>query len=192
MVVRLPMQQILNIVRHAALATLLGVIPYGAKAECLVRSASAIVKDREVGPVTNLIRAKYQGLCKVQYELEVDGVSHYVKAQAQGSESHEILCNEAIERGRKNLLINLGGRFQTEAVTVCSEGKAVAIKINIGDNVLETELGKSAVDSYFNYRGARCRLFTDRRNVNRSLRVYHGVICQTDEPGANWIVVDKW
>jgi hypothetical protein len=54
------MQQILNIVRHAALATLLGVISYGAKAECLVRSASAIVKDREVGPVTNLIRAKYR------------------------------------------------------------------------------------------------------------------------------------
>jgi hypothetical protein len=188
------MQQILKFIARPTLILLLAhwLWPGNVFAECQVRSASSLIKEHEVGPVLNLIKTKYHGQCVVQYELEIDGLTHFVKAEAKGNDAADVLCNEAIDKGRKNILITLGGKFQKEAITICHEGKQIPVKINIGDSVLETEMSRSPVAGYFNYRGAKCRLFTERRNVNRTLKVYNGVICQTDEVGLDWLVVDKW
>jgi hypothetical protein len=79
-----------------------------------------------------------------------------------------------------------------ESVTICAEGQTVNNHVRIGDTILENEVGKSKVTKYFTHQNARCRMFTERYAVERVLRVYHGVICQTDDKGPNWIVVDKW
>ena len=162
------------------------------EAECAVRSASILVNERAVSLVTDLVKTTSPGRCLVQFRLNVDGVWNNIREEEQGKESEEVLCNYAIEKGRNSLLASLGGKFQTEAITICGDGNSFTGKIKTGDVILENEVGRSKVDLYFNYNNARCRLFTERLSQNRRLVVNHGVICQTDQVGANWIVVDKW
>jgi hypothetical protein len=175
-----------------ALIASLCLIPSIAIAECDVRSASTLAHERDVGQITNLVKTKGQDWCTVNFDLEVDGVKHHLEETDRGLEQVESLCYYATERAKRNLLLTLGGKFKTEAVTVCKEGTAPERKIKIGDTILESEVGKSKVDIYFNYQNTRCRLFQETYSERRELKVYYGVICQTDNSGANWIVVDKW
>lgn len=161
-------------------------------ANCEMKSASFLENQRQVGPVTDLVKNKSNGKCSVTFRLNVDGTWHNLKQEVTGWEQEEALCYFAVERARKNLLYELGGKFKTEAVTVCSDGKPVNRKIKIGDVILETEVGNSKLSNYFEVNNRRCRFFTERYDQNRKLQVYHGVICQTDRLGANWLVIDKW
>lgn len=79
-----------------------------------------------------------------------------------------------------------------EAVSVCSSGEVQKRPVKVGDTILETEVGKSKITKYFNHQNSQCRMFTERYEIDKRLRVYHGVICQVDNLGTNWIVVDKW
>ena len=161
-------------------------------ANCNVRSVSTLTHTREVSPIDMLITRRTSGNCWVHFEITVDGLAHEVSAQADGDEGTDTLCNQAIEQGRSALLAGLGGKFKTEAVTICSEGDAALHKLRIGDLILENEVGRIESEGYFQYRNSICRLFVERRGINRKLMVYHGVICKTDEVGLNWIVVDRW
>ena len=161
-------------------------------AGCDVRSASQLMNEREVGPVLDLEKKKSPGKCIVNYRLVVDGVSHNLEAEELGLEQEESLCYYAIEKARKELLVSLGGKFQTEAITVCSDRASPRPKVLIGDVVLENELAQVQNRKYFTYRNSKCRLFVERRELNRQLSVNHGVICQLDDLGEGWIVVDKW
>ena len=161
-------------------------------AECDVRSASTLTNQRQVGPVTDLVKTSKMGTCTVKFNITVDGKTYPLHETETGLEQEASLCYYAVERARKNLLLNLGGNFQTEAVTVCKEGTSAPPKIKIGDTILESEVGKSKIEKYFTHKNARCRMFTERYNEDRDLKVYHGVICQIDNSDTNWIVVDKW
>lgn len=163
-----------------------------ALAECDIRSASQLNHEREVGPVTDLEKTKSTGKCVVRYRLMVDGVWNLVQAEEAGLEQEESLCYYAIEKARRELLVGLGGTFQTEAITVCKDGRSASSKLTIGDTILENEVAWTKKGKYFNYRNSKCRLFIDRRELNRQLNVTYGVICQIDSNGENWIVVDKW
>ncbi len=163
-----------------------------ALAECDIRSASQLNHEREVGPVTDLEKTKSAGKCAVRYRLMVDGVWNLVKAEESGLEQEESLCYYAIEKARKELLVGLGGTFQTEAITVCKDDRSANAKLSIGDTILENEVAWIKNGKYFNYRNSKCRLFIDRRELNRQLNVTYGVICQLDSIGENWIVIDKW
>lgn len=178
------------------LILLLVVFVQQALANCDMQSASQLSNDHTVGPITNLIKDKVElgasGRCTVKFDIVVDGRQHHLEETEEGLEQLESLCYYARERARKNLLLDLGGKFTTEAVTVCKEGAAPNHKIKIGDMILENEVGKSRVTKYFNYRNARCRMFQQTLAEGRAMKVYHGVICETDNSGANWIVIDKW
>ena len=161
--------------------------------ECKVRSASQLVNERAVGPITNLIKDKDpNGRCTVEFDIEVDGKVYHLKETETGLEQIESLCAYARNRARKNLLLDLGGTFNAEAVTICKEGTTTIQKIKKGDHILETEVGKSKITKYFTYNNARCRMFTEREDFKGNLAVYHGVICQIDKSDTNWLVVDKW
>ena len=160
--------------------------------ECKVRSASQLSNEREVGPITDLVKVKTYGKCVVTFNIKVDGVTHRLQETETGMEQEESLCYYARERARKNLLLDLGGKFSTEAVTVCKEGTTTIQRIKKGDRILETEVGKSKIDKYFIHNNARCRMFTERNEFKGTLAVYHGVICQIDNSDTNWLVVDKW
>lgn len=104
--------------------------------------------------------------------------------------SNLVLADDCVVRSATR--IDDKAQISAESVTICSEGQSVNNHVRIGDTILENEVGKSKVTKYFSHQNSRCRMFTERYVVERVLRVYHGVICQTDDKGLNWIVVDKW
>jgi len=166
-----------------------------ALADCDMRSASTLSSVRKVGPVTDLIKdTSVYGQCYVQFKLNVDGTWHDVSGTRKGLEQESYLCHYAVEQARDNLLLGLGGKFQTEAITVCKEGESKIEKIKIGDTILENEVGMIPEISpkYFKYRNSQCRLFREKIVSKGELRVNHGVICQIDSKTTNWLVMDKW
>jgi len=164
-------------------------------ANCNLRSASILENDHKVGPVTNLAKifSADKGRCAVSYTLNVDGEDHLVVYASDGSEREDILCNYAVERGRRELLLNLGGQFKTQANLVCEEGKVVKQKIQIGDTIFENEVGiNQRLNFYWPYKQyPKCRLFKDKLVQNKEPVEYNGVICQKDHDDL-WVVVDKW
>lgn len=162
--------------------------------DCKMRSASSLASEHEVGPVTDLVKDKSEeGKCTVTYGIVVDGEQHVVSGSFIGYEQQESLCRLAIDNSRKNLLVELGGTFATDAVTVCDDAETDLVdNFRIGDTILENEVSPSKIQGYFNYNNSKCRLFTQRLAYRRELRVYNGVICQVDNSKTNWIVVDKW
>jgi hypothetical protein len=163
-----------------------------ALADCNVRSASIMADENTVGPVTNLVANFMPGRCRVSFDITVDGISHHLQKEVVADMPGDSVCNEAVEQAKKQLLLDTGGRFKTESVTVCREGRAIPPTVKVGDQILESEVGKSKMDKYFTFRNSRCRMFTERAVKNRDLVVYNGVICQIDNSETNWVVVDKW
>lgn len=174
------------------LALSLLIVSQAAVANCDIRSASALTTNRSVGPVLDLERNITQNKCTVRYKIEIDGDMHEVEETKSGQLSDGELCRTAIENGRKNLLTSLGGNFRADSVTVCQTNKPIERRIRIGDTILESEVGTSAVTKLFKHKGAQCRMFTERLAVNGKLKVYNGVICQVDNSTTDWLVVDKW
>lgn len=165
-----------------------------ADGDCKMRSAASLSNEHEVGPVTNLVKDKSeQGKCTVTYNLIVDGQLHELTGSFTGYEQQESLCRLAIDNARKNLLVELGGTFITDAVTVCNEDDTDLVdNVKIGDTILENEVGPSKIKGYFEYHNTKCRMFTQRLAYRHQLRVYNGVICLVENSKTNWIVVDKW
>lgn len=147
---------------------------------------------QQVGEVTDLVKDISANKCVVKYRINVNKEWHTVTWTHTGSDDGEFLCNTAIENGRKQLLVVLGGNFETETLTVCKSNKSVKIRpVKIGDEVVETELGRAPEKKfYFKHNNATCRMFREKYNSNGVLRVNNGVICQTDNQF--WTVVDKW
>lgn len=163
-----------------------------AVADCDVRSASTLTSNRNVGPTLDLERTITKNKCTVRFRLEIDGDLHEVEETKTGNMSDGELCRAAIENGRKNLLASLGGLFRADAVTVCQTKPNIQRRIQIGDTILESEVGASVVTKYFKYKGTLCRMFTERLSLDGRLKVYNGVICQVDNVDTNWLVIDKW
>jgi hypothetical protein len=163
-----------------------------AYAGCNLRTASTLVNERELGEVTDLVKTNTYGACRVKFRITVNGEWHDAEAEYKGMYSDYVLCSEAIDKAKTELLINLGGKFKTEAITVCQEGSTPAQKIKIGDTILENEVGQHKDPKYFKYKEARCRMFTEHYNEQGRLVKYEGVICQINNSSTNWLVVDKW
>ena len=161
-------------------------------AECNVKSASLLANEHQVGNIVNLVKDKSMGKCTVTFDMDVDGKTYHLKETEKGLEQEESLCYYARERARKNLLLDLGGKFRSEAVTSCKEGDTPPPKLRIGVTILETEVGPSPIKQTFKHKGATCRMFQEHLTVDRQLRTYNGVICQIDNSDTNWLIVDKW
>ena len=130
--------------------------------------------------------------CSVGFTINVDGVDHSVYKVVNGPEREDILCDYAVERGRRELLLGLGGQFKTEANMVCNDGDKVAGPIKIGDSILENEVGMNQrLNFYWPYKQySKCRVFKERYVRNKVQVEYNGVICQKSD--SDWLVVDKW
>jgi hypothetical protein len=171
-------------------------------ANCNVRSASVLNGQNQVGEVTDLKQTIVPGKCTVQFRLNVNGQWHTVEeTQADRWTKETALCRDAIRYAKEKLLASIGGKFTTEAITVCREGDANTerlskgfepVKLRIGDKILESEAGKSKIENYFTHKNQTCRMFTERYTFKGNQEIYNGVICQNDQIGNNWTVVDRW
>ena len=96
-----------------------------AHAGCDIVVASDLVSERNVGPITNLVKDKRVvanwGYCTVKFDITVDGKTYHLTETEKGLEQEESLCYYARERARQNLLMDLPGRFKTETKTTCKE-----------------------------------------------------------------------
>lgn len=182
-------------VANKKLISLLAVICTStAFAECTVQTSSQLVNEYAVSAPYDVVKTKSSGRCKVQFKLDVNGETHSVSEEAHGMEPDEMLCHRAIAHGRSDVLVNLGGKYRTEAINSCAEGRLDEFKpVKIGQSILENDvLPVPGITKYWNYNNTKCRLFRERYGKNGKLTVNHGVICQTDSIKQNWIVVDKW
>lgn len=161
-------------------------------ADCNLKSASILENTHKVGPIQNLVKSSKPGHCGVSYTIDVDGENHFVAYGVEGTEKEETLCSYAVERGRRELLMNLGGQFKTEANLVCQEGRAPKATIKTGDIIMENEVQMNTrLNFYWPYKNfAKCRIFDERYVRNKVPVEYHGVICQKNDN--DWLVVDKW
>ena len=159
--------------------------------DCAVKSASQNVNQKQVSQPVNLVKTITTNQCKVKYSVNIDNKWHDVEHTYKGSETEDVLCANAIEEGRKILLSQMGGVFQTESITVCNEGKSVQFRpVKVGDLVMDNELGRLDRGQNFKYHNSNCRLFREKYEKDKKFRVTHGVMCQTDHQ--EWIIVDKW
>lgn len=168
-------------------------VSHAAFADCNVKQASQMVRDVAVSKPTDLVKTITPNNCHVKYRVSIDNEWHQIDYKFQGVGSDDMLCTEAIERGKNALLVNLDGKYRTETITTCGSGRSLRddSPVKIGEVIMENELGR--VDKgpeYFKYKHSKCRLFRERYIQKGSLRVTHGVICQSDNE--DWVVVDKW
>jgi len=92
---------------------------------CVVDTSSNLVSERQVGKITNLVKEKDEegaiGTCTVRFDLTVDGKTYHLEETENGLEQLESLCYYARERARKNLLLDLGGTFESKATVSCRQ-----------------------------------------------------------------------
>ena len=90
---------------------------------CTVNSSAKLVTEHKVGRITNLVKEKMdwgnRSECTVKFDITVNGETHHLEESETGLENAESLCYYAKERARKNLLLELGGTFQSQAVVAC-------------------------------------------------------------------------
>ena len=84
---------------------------------------SKLANEHVVGPITNLQEERFEfgakNECTVNYDIVVDGESHHVDQTETSLEQMNSVCYYARERGRKDLLLSLGGKFNSHANIDC-------------------------------------------------------------------------
>ena len=90
---------------------------------CNVDTSSKLVNEHKVGPIRNLVKDEfefgYKNECTVEFDITVDGKEYHLKDTETGLEQMPSVCYYARERARKNLLLDLGGDFKSEATVEC-------------------------------------------------------------------------
>ena len=91
---------------------------------CIIDTSSKLVTQHNVGPITNLVKDKeywgHKGECTVKFDITVNGQTYHLEETEQGMEQLESLCYYARERARRNLLLDLGGKFNSQATVACT------------------------------------------------------------------------
>ena len=176
-------------------ALLLTAFAHSAIAECDMKVATQTTSERVVSAPYNVTREAREGQCRMKFNLNIDGEEYTVDSTENGILRVDYLCIDAVDKGREGLLSNLGGKFRTESIMVCAEGKLkkdMNRPVKVGDTVLENELGRSKNDKYFTHKGAKCRNFVERLSQSGTLVVNNGVMCKVDNSHNDWVVLDKW
>lgn len=90
---------------------------------CIVNTSSKLVAKQQVGKITNLILEEEEtgirNICTARFDITVDGKSYHVEKTESGLEQMASICYYAREKGRKELLLELGGNFRSETVVKC-------------------------------------------------------------------------
>jgi len=90
---------------------------------CVVASNAKLVAEHRVGPITNLVKDTMywgnKGECTVNFDITVNEQSYHLEETVEGWEQLPSLCYYAIERARKNLLLEIGGTYKSQATIAC-------------------------------------------------------------------------
>jgi len=90
---------------------------------CNIDISSKLATEHEVGPITDLKEDRFEfgarNECTVNYDIVVNGEQHHVDQTETGLEQMNSICYYARERGRKDLLLSLGGKFNSHANIDC-------------------------------------------------------------------------
>lgn len=90
---------------------------------CNIDIGSKLATEHEVGPITNLKEERFEfgarNECTVNYDIMVDGEQRHVDQTETSLEQMNSVCYYARERGRKDLLLSLGGKFNSHAKIDC-------------------------------------------------------------------------
>ena len=92
---------------------------------CTAKIISKLVSERKVGPITNLIKEEtkfgYKNQCKVNFDLTVDGQTYHLERVEEGLYQMAIICADARDMAREELLLDLGGIFKSDAEFICRQ-----------------------------------------------------------------------
>lgn len=87
---------------------------------CDVDTSSRLVTEHKVSEILNLEKdIDPNGRCTVKFDLIVNGEMYHLEETEVGYEQIPSLCYYARERARKNLLLDLGGKFKSESNITC-------------------------------------------------------------------------
>jgi hypothetical protein len=90
---------------------------------CNIDIGSKLATEHEVGSITNLKEDRFEfgarNECTVNYDIVIDGEQHHVDQTETSLEQMNSVCYYARERGRKDLLLSLGGKFNSHANIDC-------------------------------------------------------------------------
>lgn len=90
---------------------------------CVVDASSKLVAKQKVGKITNLVTEEEEfgtkNICTVKFNIVVDGKNYHVEETESGLEQMASICYYAREKGRRELLLDLGGDFQSETTVTC-------------------------------------------------------------------------
>jgi hypothetical protein len=87
---------------------------------CEVETSSNHVTKLQVSDIQNLVTdIDLNGRCTVNFDLTVNGQKYHLTETETGWQQIPSLCYYAKERARKNLLLDIGGDFKTEANITC-------------------------------------------------------------------------
>lgn len=92
---------------------------------CTAKVMSKLVSERNVGPITNLVKEEtkfgYKNQCKVNFDLTVDGRTYHLERVEEGLYQMAIICADARDMAREELLLDLGGIFKSDAEFICHQ-----------------------------------------------------------------------
>lgn len=90
---------------------------------CTIDTQSNRTTKHVVGPIMNLVKdVEVRGMysqCTVNFDISVNGEVHHVEETYVGWEQTEALCYIARDKGRKNLLLDLDGEFESQTKIDC-------------------------------------------------------------------------
>ena len=90
---------------------------------CTAKVVSKLVSERKVGPITNLVKEEaafgYKNQCKVKFDITVDGQTYHLERIEEGLYQMAVICADARNMAREELLLDLGGIFKSDAEFIC-------------------------------------------------------------------------
>lgn len=96
---------------------------------CSIKSSSRLANEHKVGPITNLVKDEVEwgakNECNVSFDITVNGESYHLEGSETGLEQMASVCRLARDKARRDLLLDLGGKFQSEATINCRKHETV-------------------------------------------------------------------
>jgi hypothetical protein len=90
---------------------------------CTLETSSKMSSKQKVGKVRNLVKdavdTGHVSRCTVKFDITVDGKDYHLEETELGLERIESLCYYATERAKKELLLELGGDFESKSNLTC-------------------------------------------------------------------------
>jgi hypothetical protein len=92
---------------------------------CTAKTSSRLANEHVVGEITNLVKDErefgYKNQCTVRFDITVNGQIYHLEETREGLEQMASVCYYAREAARKDLLLDLGGKFESDFEMKCKK-----------------------------------------------------------------------